>query len=228
VIAKRQPGLKTALIQRLQRDGQWAEFLKLREFLKKEGVPEDRAWKVAAHKHPPLDGSPPEILVDPMFAEIAANWENGVYPVPSGPLEFEEYPSGATNFREPKVADTETDDTRKQWEKLAEEVGARSSDELAETRWVVANYLRPVSRIEPDDVPSAAALSILMWCKMNPNNFGDFLRTNHSKLLPDKKSLEYQNRFVDDGSEDISEVDEFLRSLETEEQAVAEETRTAI
>jgi hypothetical protein len=72
-----------------------------------------------------------------------------------------------------------------------------------------------VKQIDPEDVPSTAALSILLWTQLSQSNFGDFLRTNHAKLLPSKQELEYQNRYQDTG-QDLALLEEFERELEAE------------
>lgn len=74
--------LKKALNNRLKSDGYWDSYNKLRDFLKRNGVSESIAWKVAAYQFPPKDGSTPEIVGDELYAEIAVGWTNGNYAIP--------------------------------------------------------------------------------------------------------------------------------------------------
>jgi hypothetical protein len=200
--------LKKRLNNRLKSDGYWDQYNELRASLKASGVPESDAWRVAAFPFPPKDGSMAEIVEDAQYADIAAGWQNGRYDAPEASQKNETAAVGLPTMSDPERALAE-------WESLAAAVGPRISTELEECRWVMANYLMKPSQLKADDVPSAASLSILMWVKMSPANFGDFLRTHNSKLLPDKKSLEYESKFVDDGR-DLKLLDDFKKSLEAE------------
>jgi hypothetical protein len=215
--------VKQALNARLKADDVWNRYNDARAHLKQIGIDESIAWRAAAFPFPPADGSPPEIACDPAFDEIAAGWANGTYSLP------EQVTEEASAFRgeEAKVG---LDTWRDEFRRLADIVGTRAADELAETRWVIANYLIDVRKIEPDGVPSAAALSILSWVQSSPSNFGDFLRTNHARLLPDKRQLEYEQRFRDDGRQDLDLLREFEEELakdRSEDERLFEEWKRA-
>ena len=81
---------------------------------------------------------------------------------------------------------------------------------------MVANYLVSVKNIVPDDVPSSGALSILSWVKLSSSNFGDFLRSNYTKIIPDKRELEHVARYKDTG-QDLKLIEDFMRQLEAEQ-----------
>jgi hypothetical protein len=211
--------LKKSLNQRLKADGYWDPYNKLRDYLKRNGVSENIAWKVAAFQFPPRSGATAEIVADDMYAEIAAGWANDAYPLPDA----DSHAASTDNAVDNAGLKVPVGDTWKaDWERLAAEVGSRSASELEEIRWVVANYLMPVQRIKPDDVPSSAALCILSWVQASSSNFGDFLRSNYVKIIPDKRDIEYQNRFQDTG-QDLALIEEFEREFaRTMEAAKAE------
>jgi hypothetical protein len=202
--------LKKRLNNRLRADGVWDAYNELRAMLKQGGVDESSAWLVAAFPFPPKDGSAAEIVDHPLYSEIAAGWENGKYELPDPSQTVSNSDTGDLEAALLKPAQQ-----RAAWQRLAAAVGSRAASELEETRWVVANYLVDVSLISPDDVPSAASLSILMWMQMSPSNFGEFLRTNHSKLLPDRKTVEAESRFKDSG-QDLALLHDFAEAIEEE------------
>lgn len=218
---------KQQLNERLKVDGQWKDYCKLREFLKREGMPESDAWLVAGIPFPPKDGSPHELGHLPQYSEIVDAWKDGKWPKPP---DFVVSEKGITDFTktvtEPtpeakaavKKAVEAPNNWAKKWADLAEKVGVRQSSELDDARWVVANYLREIDKIKPEEVPSAAALSILKWVQLDVGNFGDFLRSIYSKILPDRKTIEYESKFSDDGREIEAAFEEIQRSflLETE------------
>jgi hypothetical protein len=215
--------IKGPLNSRLKAEGYWNEYNQLRAHLIREGVPPELAWRVAAFPFQPKDGSPAEIVADPMYAEIEAKWKNGSYPTPP---EFETFPNGATNFTKSKKPTRKAVEAaaevknapskwKAKWRALAAQVGQRSASELEEIRWVASNYLTDVSEIEPDDVPSRGALGMLSWVQESSANYGDFLRSNYTKIIPDRKTIEYEQRFNDDGRV-LDLLDEFQRTFENE------------
>jgi hypothetical protein len=52
---------------------------------------------------------------------------------------------------------------------------------------------------------------------MSDVNYAEYLKTNWPKLIPDKKTLEYEARYKDDGREEITLIEEFEAALEAEE-----------
>jgi hypothetical protein len=204
--------LKKTLNNRLKADGYWDGYNELRGLLKASGVPENQAWRVAAYPFAPKDGSPPELLADPLYQEIEEGWKTGKYQ-----LSDADAPVNGADAGSQKSADIQSANAwRSDLERLATEVGSKVATELEEVRWVIASYLKDPKTLTAAEVPSAAAVSILAWVKMSASNFGDFLRTHNSKLLPDKKALEQEARFVDDGR-DLKLIDEFTEAFECEQ-----------
>ena len=206
--------LKKRLNNRLKHDGFWDSYNTLRAFLKQDGVDESTAWLVAAFPFPPKDGSVAEIIDHSSYAEIAAGWENGLYKQPDLAASSEQSEGGDV-----EAALRQPSQRRAKWESLAVAVGHRVATELEESRWVMANYLTPVERIQVEDIPSTAALGILSWVQESSSNYGDFVRTDYTKLLPDKKQLEdHRARFYDDGR-DLKLNREIRQQIEAEENA---------
>ncbi len=182
------------------------------------------AWKVAALAFAALNGDRCELESDPWYEEIIANWVSGMYPKPIGMAKFPTHidyhwelsgtspPKSLEKFEAAKVTKkVHADD----WEALADLVGDRQASELDITRWVVGAYSKSFDKLDPDDIPSSHAVSILKWAKLSPSNFGVILG-GWFKLLPDKKSVEYDAKRKDTG-QDISLLDDFLKGLANEE-----------
>lgn len=64
--------LKAELNRRLHTERRFDEYIAVREQLKRDGVPARDAWKYAALRFPPLDGSPMEFDVDEAQAKLAS------------------------------------------------------------------------------------------------------------------------------------------------------------
>lgn len=215
--------LRTELKKRLIAENRWSPYLSYREFLKKRAVSDKLAWKVAAYLFPPLDGSPPEFNVesDPQYAEIVANHKNGKYPDPppfkklkGGVLtdfrNFEEpIPEAAQIIEDVKAAPKKYESS---WEAIAEQVEGRNADVLEVIQWVFDAAGLPLEKIDINTVPSSGALNLLKSCR--EGGFQEFLRNGWYKLVPDKRQLEYQSRFKDDGRQNFDLLDDFERSLD--------------
>jgi hypothetical protein len=198
---------KLALNNRLKADGVWSPYLKLREFLKKQGISPATAARIAAFPFPPKDGTEPEILHDPLYSEIQAKWMNKSYPLPP---DFETFKNGATNFREQKEPTPEAkaevekvkkapQDWSQRWKKLASAVEVANADLVEEVQWVGAHRWTDPEDIDPATVPSKAAVCKLSAIQESSANYIEFLRTFESKLLPDRKQIEHQSKWKDDG-----------------------------
>lgn len=220
--------IRTALKQRLIKEGRYDAYRSFVEALKLSGIPDTgdmAAWKIAAFAFAPISGGPGELKADPHFEKIAADWANEKYPQPPG---FAKFPSGMTNFeqlasepspefketvRKVKGAKTDWDN---EWRELSAQVEVENADQVTEAKWVTANRWTRPSDIDPADAPSRAAVAKLSWVQESSSNFGDFLKTFESKLLPDKKTIEYESRFKDDGRV-LGLLDELGNSLDDEE-----------
>lgn len=226
----RHKNIRTVVKQRLIAEGRYEDYRTLVGNLQAAGLESSgdmAAWKVAAFPFSPISGGPGEIKADPMYEAIAADWANGKYK--DVPIRgFVKFPSGMQNFdkiegepaTELKEAVKKIKEAPQDWQKfwcaMAAKVGPKKSDVLEEVEWVMTHYLLDPNTIEIEDVPSSAAVGILSWVRMSPSNYAEFLRTYHSKLLPDRRQLEYANRFKDTG-QDLALLEEFEESLRMED-----------
>lgn len=189
------------------------------------GIADTMAWKVALYAYAPINGGPGELIADPDFEEIAAGWQTGKYKIEAPG--FAKFPSGATNFQ--KLAVEPTDDQQQvieainnvgkkitdKWRHLASQIPAgRVANELTVMQWAFQNAGIDPDRIDPEGVPSLGSVRYLQWVQ---NNYDDFIKNNWTKLVPDRKALEYQQQLTDDGRSSFTMIDEFLESLEDEE-----------
>jgi hypothetical protein len=224
--------VKSVVMSRLRKEGNYNLWLRLRGALVGHGVPAAVAWKAATFPFPPQDGSPLEIVADPAYAEIARNWRNGAYPKPP---EFEMHSNGVTiNFDKFKDKPSEEfveaakklkkapEDWNQKWRDLSALVEVENADPVVEVQWVVANRWTAPEDIDSETVPSKAAVAKLSWVQESSANFGDFMRTFECKLLPDKKTVEYEARFKDDGRT-LDLCEEFDRQFELEQQGASGE-----
>lgn len=213
--------IRQKLMERLKAEGEWSRYCAFRELLVKGGEPRKYAWMVAAYMFPPKDGSKQEIDdsdgdTRTVYAQIAANWGNGKYTDANGnPLqipEFKKRPDGTKDFHDLEPTPPETEKVIKEiraapatwdekWLALAVQVTGKRSDEATDARWVMSTYLRAAdpATIDPAEVPSESALTLLYWVRTNTSNLSDFIKGIHVKLMPDKKSIEMGKGFRDDG-----------------------------
>lgn len=207
----RHKNIRTALKQRLIREGRYSDYRAFVAALVVCGVPDSgdlAAWKIAAFACSPINGKAPELKADPYFADIAREWAAGKFPEPPGLVKF---PNGLTDFdhlaSEPspefkaaaekiKTAEGVYDD---KWEELAELVGDKRASELECVRWVVRNYLTSFDRIDPEEVPDRVALALLKHAKASMANFAELIKGPWTRLLPDRKALDEANKMADDG-----------------------------
>jgi hypothetical protein len=96
------------------------------------------------------------------------------------------------------------------WATLNRQCAEKTCPELVAIRWVAENQSTPVEELK--DVPSRLALNWLKWVREDASNAADFWKSSVPKLLPDKKQLEAEERFRDDGRR-IVEAIERVREL---------------
>src|SRR5574343_1428017 len=71
--------IKTVAMRRLAVEKRGEVFQEFHQRVQTIGVPAESSWKVALFAYSPLDGSPPELLADVEFAEVASDWRSGKY-----------------------------------------------------------------------------------------------------------------------------------------------------
>ncbi len=221
--------IRTAAKQRLIREGRYDDYRSFVEAIKLSGIPDSgdmAAWKIALFAFAPITGGTGELKADPYFEEIAAKWSRGEYPDPPG---FAKFPSGMTNFE--KLADEPSPefkatvkkvkqakgDWENEWQELASKVDpSKETNEVEVIRWVFDHCGLSADRIDPDEVPSVGAVRMLRHASTE-SGYRDFLGA-WLKLLPDRKTVEHEARWRDDGR-DLDLLEDFEKSLATEENA---------
>lgn len=224
----RHKNIKTALNQRLIAEGRDGDYRNFVQALKLSGVDESgdmAAWKIAAFAFAPVAGGPGELMADPMFEKIAADWAAGKYPEPPG---FAKFPSGMTNFdklngepspefkAEVKRVKSAKVDYENEWQELAAKVDdSKQAEEVEIIRWVFDHCDLKPNRIDPETVPCVGAVRLLRHANGGEGGYRDFLNA-WLKLMPDRKALEYGSKFRDDGR-DLLLLSDFEASLPIEE-----------
>ena len=65
--------------------------------------------------------------------------------------------------------------------------------------------------------PNGGAVGLLAWVKISANNYGEFVRTLWTKLVPTKGHSESGPRFADDGRKTFPLLEEFEASFNAAE-----------
>lgn len=136
------------------------------------------------------------------------------FPAPPGqPHEVEMTPQLA-ELLDKSVADIDI------WADLISRVDAAKRCSRPEsTDWIYEHAGTHPSQIDPAEVPSRGTLRHLQHVKEHPENYGEFLKTFAIKTMPDKKQIEREARFSDDGREQLELLEEFEASLPMKESA---------
>ncbi len=223
--------IRAELNKRLVKEGRWDDYTHLKQRLILAGCDDSgdmAAWKIAAVPFSPRNGGPGELKSDPFYEAIVANWANGKY---IDPPEFAKFPSGMTNFSklegEPSAEFKEQvekirkvpGELRDRWRKVSSQVALENADLVKEVLWVVAHRYTEPEEIDTTTAPSKAAVAKLAAVQESTANFMEFLRTNESKLIPDRRMIEYEARFKDIGQD--------LQLLDDEEQYLASKESAA-
>ena len=112
------------------------------------------------------------------------------------------------------------------WETLFERVDIhKTAPEIEQVRWAYNFVDVNPSLIEPEDVPSCGALSLVKRMNRNDAFYQAMVTKIIDKLLPDKRTLEYESRFQDDGRQELERIEEFERLFKAAREA--NERRTA-
>lgn len=190
----------------MHRERRWDEYITRRETHKRNGVPAGTAWRLAALEMPPLDGSKPEFEPTDEMAELLAQ-AGGQVPEPEVKkiVQWKDYTA--------KVSEAIVEGVHS-WDNLRNGVDkSRKGSEVDIIQWCFQHAGTPVSDIEPSSVPNQGAVRLLQWMKSSPGNYGEFIRNIWSKTIPDRKTLEWQSKFTDDGRQQFSLLDELEKSI---------------
>jgi hypothetical protein len=215
---------------RMMRENRWEEYALWRTHLLREGVPASVVWRLCAHILPPQDGSRPETIVPAEYDPIITKYKGQLPPAPrravkrhregyydtqAGLADGIAHDETTVKFTE-KVKAAKAD-WKGEWEELAAMIDPdKYAPEVEVVRWVFNNAGKKPAQIQVVDVPSLGALRYLEHVCSSPIHYADFVKTNWSKMLPDKKALEVESRFADEGRKSTRMLDEFLDSFESE------------
>lgn len=216
---------KRDFIKRIEAEGRFEEFKKVREEAKKNGVPEKEAWRSVAHLFPPLNLKPGE------QAPIVLPYKSTVAKIPGA--KRAERPKPAEPAKPEPTANIEIDGSggipdsyKPQFvyqgskDAVPDEVAAmalqipdeRRATEVEIVRWVFQNWPVPWDQIDPESVPCRGALSLLCFAKASATNYSTFL-THWAKIMPNKTQMLTSNRFADDERQNFDLLDAFDASL---------------
>jgi hypothetical protein len=215
---------------RVATEGRWEEAAAWKATLKRDGLDDRLIWRVVCNLMPPLDGSLPEgrltADLEPIITKYAGQKpelpvqprygkREGFYDRSAGKAEMTTTPTYDKFAKE--VMDSKST-WKGEWELVAQRVPPdKVSPEVEVVRWVFNNAGTPPWDLKPEDVPSLGALKYLQHVQYSPINYADFVKTNWSKMLPDKKTLEMEARYQDDGRRFLSKLDAVLTSMEGDE-----------
>lgn len=236
----RKSEIKAKMTTRLTVEGVLKQYIARREQLKREGTPDTVAWVIALQAYPPKDGTPIEFPLKGKYAPLKdhpALKDSTIEPPPPptmlskdsgnvlikyGPPKKGEppLPKSKDHAKWNKLTDlikNAPDEWSKKWAELASKVvDNRVGSELEVLRWAFQNAGTPPDALVVEDIPGLGALRLLRHLQVSDNNYSDFLRTNWPKLIPDKKQMEFDSRFVDDGRSQLAMMDALEKSLEEE------------
>jgi hypothetical protein len=110
-------------------------------------------------------------------------------------------------------------DITKTWASLRAHVElARNASAMQVINWVFKNADSQPDEIDAASVPDRGALRLLRWVQASDNNYGDFMRTNWVKCIPDKRVLEWESNFADDGRKQLQMLEDFERTFGIDEE----------
>lgn len=176
----------------------WGAFVRLRERHKASGATVHEAWSEALAAYP-ADKYPAEVS-----SEVSPE---------AGPLEERSATSlGHGNADSHRVlgpaSNSSSEPIEIDWDKLLGQMDSESTlgsmfdgqgrvDFRTQLEWVIENMT--CSGVKSDDAPCAGAWGMLRQCRDDSAFRKTIYTTALSKLMPDKKVLESERRFYDDG-----------------------------
>lgn len=229
---KQKNGCARDVNQRMFKEGRWEDYCLRRMQLQRDGVDRKVIWRICCHLLPPLDGSRPECVLPVELEPIVAKYKDNLPEIPPQPIPghgegFIQQGAGLAGLNHTETNDKFVADIKRakvdwksEWQMLADHVDAeRYAAEVEVVRWVFNNAGKQPSQIRPVDVPSLGALRYLEHVCSSPIHYADFVKTNWSKMLPDKKTLEHESRFASEGHKTTRLLDDFLESLDIWQEA---------
>jgi len=89
----------------------------------------------------------------------------------------------------------------------------RRAATIEEVKWVANNMMIPLDQIDPEQIPSPAAVGMLKWAR-TPGGEGIFFKDTYGRLIPTRNMLEAGSKYTDDGREQFFLIQRLERSEE--------------
>ncbi len=119
------------------------------------------------------------------------------------------------------IAD-EVSDEEAYWSALTVSAMDRDAPARDIAVWVFDRMHAPIERINPDDVPSGGAITMLRWAR--DGNLTDFMRTIYAKLMPSKSEIEEDEKHRGSGRLNQRTLDEVAIAAKQSVADAAEQT----
>lgn len=220
-----------AFKRRMHEERRWDEFVTYRNKLLNGGVKPAFAGRIASFEFLPRDGSPHEVLAPP-GSTLGRMIQSTQALFPTGPPAEPVYVEAQSHFHDFKVVNennakfvSNSRQISEEWEawwcKIMLEVpNDRTANQMESFRWIYQNAGTPPSMIEAGDVPSRGTLRHLRHVQSSDKAYQEFLDSFALRAMPDRKAMEHESRYEDDGRSILKLLDDHDLDFNTEEQEV--------
>ncbi len=201
--------------ERLQREGRFRAFVRAREAYKGAGSDPSIAWYEASKAFAPVDpNAPPPELPVPILDVVAPVTKGDVRRYEAEIEGRQEAEVAEAEAQEQAAAEAEDSSEQEWWAKLNDAAVGRKAAELDAIRWVCENMQTPLRVLHRKraEIPNRTAVNWLKWVRSSPANESKFWESTAPKLLPDKRTLEAEARFQDDGREVLEAIEKVRAS----------------
>lgn len=217
--------LRARINKRLHSEGRFEEMRAFRDSLMAKGYDPHWAFRTAAMHFPPLDGNPLEFDSRKTAAhylvwkdEHAAKTAAGEPVPPTQKTPGPELGAAKLIAELAGAMGASPEDKMKPWHDLRRQIDDdRKCSPFEAALWVFKMGDTPVSELTPEQIPGRNALRLLRHVSTSDRAYDEFLRTWVVKFIPDKRQMEQEARFADDGRRQQDMLDAFDREFEEQE-----------
>ena len=178
----------------------WGSFVRLRERHKTAGRSVNESWSEAAAAYP-AEKYPGDVAVEISVTEAGPPEGRSSSSSGHGSADSHRLLAGPASSSSSELG-------KINWDELLGGMDSESTlgsvfdgggrvDLRSQLEWVIENM--SLTGLKPDDAPSAGAWGMLRQCRDDSTFRKSLYMTALSKLMPDKKTLESEQRFYDDG-----------------------------
>jgi len=97
---------------------------------------------------------------------------------------------------------------------LLEAAEGKASTQREEIRWVQANLLQALDRVDRAEIPSPGAVSLLEWARASAANRAEFMTKIYTKTVPTRAQVDTDSEDVDDDGRATKQLlDDFVKQL---------------